>query len=134
MQIYYPAIIASAIFFASIVINLRDKNNYGAFITSLIAIPTIIFIIFLSQKNLEIVAYILILVPIIVVFVGYSMGIRRDDTGAPVTLNKVDKEKTTTPTTPTNPKVPDRIEPISGTFTCDKCVKYPCICRFVNKA
>lgn len=130
MQIYYPAIIASAIFFASIVINLRDKNNYGAFITSLIAIPTIIFIIFLSQKNLEIVAYILILVPIILVFVGYSIGIRRDDTGAAVILNKADKEKTT----PANPKVPDRLEPIGGTFTCDKCVKYPCICRFVNKA
>jgi uncharacterized protein YacL len=128
MQIYYPAIIASAIFFASIVINLRDKNNYGAFITSLIAIPTVIFIIFLSQKNLDIIAYILILVPIILVFIGYSIGIRRDDTGAPATPNRVENEKTT----PTNPKVPDRIEPVAGTFTCDKCIKYPCICRFVN--
>jgi hypothetical protein len=128
MQIYYPAIIASAIFFASIVINLRDKNNYGAFITSLIAIPTVIFIIFLSQKNLDIIAYILILVPIILVFIGYSIGIRRDDTGAPATPNRVENEKTT----PINPKVPDRIEPVAGTFTCDKCIKYPCICRFVN--
>ena len=131
MQIYYPAIIASAIFFASIIINLRDQNNYGAFLTCLIAIPTVIFIIFLSQKNLEIIAYILILVPIVLVFIGYSIGIKRDDTGAPVTPNKVDKEKSTTPT---NPKVPDRIEPIGGTFSCEKCVKYPCICRFVNKA
>lgn len=131
MQIYYPAIIASAIFFASIVINLRDKNNYGAFITSLIAIPTVIFIIFLSQKNLDIIAYILILVPIILVFIGYSIGIKRDDSGAEVNSNKVESKKTKTPTT--NPKVPDRMEPIAGTFTCDQCVKYPCICRFVNK-
>jgi uncharacterized protein YacL len=130
MQIYYPAIIASAIFFASIIINLRDKNNYGAFITSLIAIPTVIFIIFLSQKNLDIIAYILILVPIILVFIGYSIGIRRDDTGARAIPNKPEEKDTIT----TTPKVPDRMEPIAGTFTCDKCVKYPCICRFVNKA
>ena len=128
MQIYYPAVIASAIFFASIVINLRDQNNFGAFITSLIAIPTVIFIIFLSQKNLDIIAYILILVPIILVFVGYSIGIKRDDTGAASTPNKPEKKNTMT-----NPKVPDRIEPVAGTFTCDKCVKYPCVCRFVNK-
>jgi len=130
MQIYYPAIIASAIFFASIIINLRDQNNYGAFLTSLIAIPTVIFIIFLSQKNLDIIAYILILVPIILVYIGYSIGIKRDDSGAAVSSTKVEQKKTTTPTT--NPKVPDRIEPVAGTFTCDKCVKYPCICRFVN--
>jgi len=130
MQIYYPAVIASAIFFASIVINLRDQNNYGAFITSLIAIPTVIFIIFLSQKNLDIIAYILILVPIILVFIGYSIGIKRDDSGAAVSSTKVEQKKITT----TTPKVPDRIEPVAGTFTCDQCVKYPCICRFVNKA
>jgi hypothetical protein len=128
MQIYYPALIASAIFFASIIINLRDQNNYGAFLTSLIAIPTVIFIIFLSQKNLDIIAYILILVPIILVFVGYSIGIKRDDDGARATPNKPEKENITT-----NPKVPDRMEPVAGTFTCDKCVKYPCVCRFVNK-
>uniref|UniRef100_A0A6C0D6P0 Uncharacterized protein n=1 Tax=viral metagenome TaxID=1070528 RepID=A0A6C0D6P0_9ZZZZ len=124
MQIYYPALIASAIFFASIIVNLRDKNNFGAFTTSLLAIPTVLFIVFLCQKNLDIIAYVLLLVPIILVFVGYNIGIKRDDNGETVSSKPLEKPKDT--------KVPDRLEPIAGTFQCEKCVKYPCICRFVN--
>lgn len=126
MQIYYPALIASAIFFASITVNLRDKNNFGAFTTCLLAIPTVLFIVFLCQKNLDIIAYILLLVPIVLVFVGYSIGIKRDDAGVAVNTKPVEKIK--------EAPVPDRIEPVAGTFTCEKCDKYPCLCRFVNKA
>ena len=126
MQIYYPALIASAIFFASITVNLRDKNNFGAFTTSLLAIPTVLFIVFLCQKNLDIIAYILLLVPIVLVFVGYSIGIQRDDAGVAINTKPVEKIK--------EAPVPDRLEPVAGTFTCEKCDKYPCLCRFVNKA
>lgn len=128
MVVYYPALIASAIFFASIIVNLRDKNNFGAFITSLLAIPTVLFIVFLCQKNLDIIAYVLILVPIVLVYVGYSLGIKRDDSGQGISSTSIEPTKDTN----NKPKVPERIEPIAGTFQCEKCVKYPCICRFVN--
>lgn len=123
MRVYYPALIASAIFFASIIVNLKENNNFSAFITSLLAIPTVLFIVFLCQKNFDIVAYVLILVPIILIYIGYDMGIKRDDSGKPVS-NQVEMPKET--------KVPERIEPIAGTFTCEKCEKYPCLCRFKN--
>jgi uncharacterized membrane protein len=129
MQVYYPALIASAIFFASVIINLRDKNNYGAFTTSLFAIPTVLFIVFLCQKNLDVIAYVLLLIPMVLIFVGYNLGIKRDDNN--VASEQVSSKKTEMPV---KPVVPDRLEPVAGTFTCEKCDKYPCLCRFVNKA
>ena len=126
MQIYYPALIASAIFFASIIVNLRDKNNFGAFITSLFAIPTVLFIVYLCQRNLDVIAYVLILVPLILVFVGYNIGIQRDDTDAQPQVSTNNQKNIA------QPVVPDRIEPVAGTFRCEKCEKYPCLCRFVN--
>ena len=130
MQIYYPAVIASAIFFASIIVSLRDKNTFAAFTTSLLAIPVVLLIVFLCQKNLDIVAYMLILVPIILVYIGYNMGIKRDDDGVAVSSKTTIPEKTSIPEN-TN-TVKDRLEPVAGTFTCEKCDKYPCLCRFVN--
>jgi len=124
MQIYYPAVIASAIFFASIIVSLRDKNTFAAFTTSLLAIPVVLLIVFLCQKNLDVVAYMLILVPIILVYIGYNIGIKRDDNGVAVSSKPTIPEKTNT--------VQDRLEPVAGTFTCEKCNKYPCLCRFVN--
>jgi uncharacterized protein YacL len=76
MPIYYPALISSAIFFAAIVVNLREKENTIALFLSLIAIPIILFLGYLSQKNLDILAYIIILIPIIVLYTGYSIGIK----------------------------------------------------------
>jgi len=76
MQIYYPALITSAIFFGAIVVNLHDRNYSTVIFTSLLAIPTLLLLVLLSQKNLDIIAYLLILVPFILVFVGYSLGVQ----------------------------------------------------------
>ena len=104
MPVYYPALILSASLFASVLVNMHDKLYGNALITSLLAIPSILFLVLLSQKNLDIIAYILILIPIILVYIGYSIGI-------PLSHNKpilkiIDASANI---------VPDRIEPVSGT-------------------
>lgn len=88
MQIYYPALVASAIFFASILVNILEKNNAEALYTSLLAIPSITFMVFLSQKNLDILAYALILTPILVVYIGYTMGITTNIISTTVPVKK----------------------------------------------
>jgi len=78
MHIYYPALITSAIFFGAIVVNLQNKFYGTVIFTSLVAIPSLLLMVFLSQKNLDILAYILIVAPIILVIVGYSMGVQKN--------------------------------------------------------
>ena len=74
-MVYYPALISSAIFFAGIVVSLHDKNNMMALILSLVAIPCVLFLGHLSYKNLDIIAYLVILIPVIVLYIGYSIGV-----------------------------------------------------------
>ena len=94
MPIYYPALIASAIFFAGIVVQLHDKDNMTALFISLAAIPTILLLGHLSEKNMDLFAYLLILLPIYLLYIGYSMGIK---TSATESFSR-------------QPYVPDRLE------------------------
>jgi hypothetical protein len=117
MQIYYPPLIISAIFFAAIAVNLRNNDYALVFGLALLAIPCILFLTFLSQKGLDILAYILILVPIIVVIAGYEMG--KSPAPAPE------------PATAPAPAPIDRIEPKEGVKEdCNKCNVNPCMCPY----
>ena len=80
MKVFYPALVTAAIFFAAIVVNLNERDYGNVLFISLLAIPSIILQVFLTQKNFDILAYILILVPIILVYVGYSIGIHNKET------------------------------------------------------
>jgi len=128
MLIYYPSLIASAILFASVIINFRDKNYGLALTTSLFSIPLILLLVFLSQKNLDIVAYILLLVPIISIYIGYNSGIKKL-----ITTNQQKNQKNQ-PNQPNQPTTPDRIEPSQGTAGCAMCNKAPCRCPVKIKA
>ena len=122
MLIYYPSLISSAIFFGLIIINLHDKNFPSALLVSLVAVPVLLFLTYLSQNNLDILAYALILLPIYLIYRGYMMG-------ANIITNS------TTPTNPTNPvvpTVPERIEPEHGSSVCIKCNKVKCVCPVKN--
>lgn len=123
MSIYYPAIITSAIFFASIVVNLKNQNYGTVFGVALLAIPSILFLVFLSQKNYDILAYALLAVPVIIVVAGYEMGVKKD--------NNMPASPTMHPTMhPTN-VVPPRIEPQEGAASpCRKCEVSPCMCPY----
>jgi hypothetical protein len=77
MKIFYPALITSAIFFGAIIVNLHERNYGSVLFISLLAIPAMILQVFLTQKGYDLVGYILILVPIILVYVGYSLGIQK---------------------------------------------------------
>jgi hypothetical protein len=115
-MVYYPALITSAIFFAAIVVNFRNRNNATAFGIGLLAIPSVVFLSYLSQKNMDILAYFLLLVPITIVIAGYEMGIKREE--KPVVRNI---EET----------VPPRIEPKEEVSTkCNKCTVSPCMCPY----
>ena len=70
MLIFYPALITSAIFFAAIVVNLKNQNYGTVFGLGLLAIPSVLFLLYLSQINYDILAYILLAVPIIIVVAG----------------------------------------------------------------
>ena len=122
MQIYYPPLIISAIFFAAIAVNLRNNDYATMFGLALLAIPSILFLTFLSQKGLNVLAYILILVPIVVVIAGYEMG--KAPTPAP--------EPEPSPAAPAPEPAPvERIEPKEGVKEdCSKCNVNPCMCPY----
>jgi len=121
MLIYYPAIITSAIFFASVVVNLKNQNYGTVFGVALLAIPSILFLVYLSQKNYDILAYILLAVPVIIVVAGYEMGVKKNND------NNIALPQ---PMQPTN-VVPPRIEPQEGAAaTCKKCQVSPCMCPY----
>jgi hypothetical protein len=117
MQIYYPALVTSAIFFAAIAVNLRNQDYAAVFGLALLAIPSLLFLTFLSQKGYDILAYILLLVPIVVVVAGYEMGVK------PNTVSE--------PQVPETPTTPNRIEPKEGVHEqCNKCKINPCMCPY----
>lgn len=79
MKVFYPALVTTAIFFGAIVVNLHERNYGTVLFMALLAIPAVILQVLLSQRNYEILGYILILVPIILVYVGYSLGIQKEE-------------------------------------------------------
>jgi hypothetical protein len=128
MQIYYPPLITSAIFFAAIVVNLRNKDYATVFGLGLLAIPSLLFLTFLSQKGYYILAYILLLVPIVIVIAGYEMGVRSGTSNPDSETNKLNEEIQDT-------NIQDRIEPTEGVKEnvkghCDKCKINPCMCPY----
>ena len=104
MKVFYPALITAAIFFGNIVVNLHERNYGTVIFMSLLAIPSIILQVLLTQKNFDILGYILILVPIIIVFIGYSLGIQKQE------IIVVSETPKTTEKFTTKVKVPERIE------------------------
>lgn len=117
MQIYYPSLIASAICFSAIVVNMHENNFANVLFISLLAIPTVLFLAFLSQKNLDLVAYALILSPIIIVYVGYHMGLPPQLPKKITDINSANVAHV----------VPDRMEQTEGA-SCRSCSKVPCVC------
>jgi len=75
MQVYYPPLILSAIFFGSVIVSIHDRLYGNALIEGLLAVPCVLFLYYLSQKNLDIIAYLLILLPIVLLFIGYTLGL-----------------------------------------------------------
>ena len=76
MSVHYPVLIASAILFAGVVIKLHDKDTMGALFISLAAIPTVLLIGHLADNNMQIFAYLLIILPIILLYYGYAAGVK----------------------------------------------------------
>ena len=77
MKVFYPALVTAAIFFGAITVNLHERNYGSVIFISLLSIPSLILQVLLTQKGFDLVVYILILVPIILVYVGYSIGIQK---------------------------------------------------------
>ena len=121
MEIYYPSLLASAIFFGAFVVNMRNNDYRSALFICIFAIPSIIFLAFLSKKNFDIIGYILILIPIILLYVGYTIGIQQPNSTTPMIP--------TTPSATTTDVIPNRLEPSNYSNMCDLCKKLPCKCR-----
>jgi hypothetical protein len=122
-MVYYPALITSAIFFAAIIVNLKNQNNANAFGIGMLAIPSILFLTYLSQKKMDILAYFLLLVPIVIVIAGYEMGIKRE---APVVVNDSSSSSSSSVDV-----VTPRIESKEGAATsCKRCSVSPCMCPY----
>jgi hypothetical protein len=123
MEIYYPSLLASAIFFGAFVVNMRNHDYRSALFICIFAIPSIIFLAFLSKKNFDIIGYILILIPIILLYVGYTLGIQQPNPTIPV-------KTPSTPSTPsTSSAIPSRLESSNYSNICDICKKVNCKCR-----
>ena len=119
---YYPVLVSSAILFAVIVVNLHDKNNGTALITSLLAIPILLFLTYLCQSDRGLLAYIIILAPIFILYLGYSMSVPKPVVVAPII--DVSGNIVASP----RPVVHDRIEATQGSVVCAKCKKIACVC------
>jgi energy-converting hydrogenase Eha subunit C len=100
MKIFYPALVTSAIFFGAIVVNLHEQYYGTVLFISLLAIPAVLLQVLLTQKGLDILGYTLILVPIIIVYIGYSLGIQKKEV-----IYVEDKKQM-----PNKNKVPERFE------------------------
>ena len=75
--IYYPAIITSAIFLGAIFINYTENDYEHIMINSLFAIPAILCSVYLSQTNHNTLAYFIILIPFLFVFLSYNAGVNQ---------------------------------------------------------
>lgn len=70
----YPGLIAGAMIFAIVVVQLRDREYLSLIFIAIFSVPILGLLVFLTYKNLDLLGYILLLIPIILVFVGYRMG------------------------------------------------------------
>jgi len=122
MEIYYPALILSSIFFASIVVNLKNRNYGTVFAMALIAIPSLLFMVYLSQKKLEILAYALLAIPFVIIIAGYEMGIKNQIT---TSENNTDIQNTPRP----HPIIPQDSN-VGSVSKCPKCNLTPCMCPY----
>lgn len=127
MNIYYPALVTSSIFFAAIVVNLKNQSYGTVFGLGLLAIPSILFLMYLSQKNMDILAYILLIIPFVIIIAGYEMGIKQPSTTTTSLATTASLPTTTNPPTVT---VPPRIETQEGSATCNRCNMSPCMCPY----
>jgi hypothetical protein len=113
----YPGLIAGAMIFAIIVVQLRDQDYFSLIFITLFSVPLLGLLIFLSYKNLDLVGYVLILIPVILVWVGYRMGIKEP---AP--------EVTDAPTPPApGPAAPAPGPAPAANDNC-RCARVPCVC------
>jgi predicted tellurium resistance membrane protein TerC len=70
-----PVILGAAIFFAGIFVNFKDNNHNIAIVLGLLAIPVLMFLSYLTEKNLDVLAYLLLIVPGIIIYIGYKEGV-----------------------------------------------------------
>lgn len=111
----YPGLIAGAIIFAIIVVQLRDQDYFSLIFIALFSVPLLGLLMFLSYKNLDLLGYVLILIPVIFVWVGYSIGINEPPPPAP--------EPAPEPTEAAAPA------PAKGKQDkCNNCTRVPCVC------
>jgi len=133
MEIYYPALVLSSIFFASIVVNLKNRNYGTVFAMALLAIPSLLFMVYLSQKNLDILAYALLAIPFVIIITGYEMGIKQQIT-TPTTSSTITTSSTnntqSTQATPTPQPIIPQDSNVGSVSQCPKCNLTPCMCPY----
>ena len=75
LDTHVPVVIGAALFSAGIYVNYQDKNTQSATLLALFTLPSLMFLSYLSEKHLDIIAYILLIIPAIIIYIGYKEGI-----------------------------------------------------------
>jgi len=70
-----PVILGAALFFAGMFFNFNDNNHSLALTIGLIAIPVLMFLSYLTEINLHMLAYLLLIIPPLIIFIGYKEGV-----------------------------------------------------------
>lgn len=70
-----PVFLAAVLFAAGILVNFADSNAGISIVLGLVAVPSLLFLNYLSEKNLNVLGYILLFMPGIVVYYGYQQGL-----------------------------------------------------------
>lgn len=70
-----PVFLAAVLFAAGILVNFADRNAGTSIVLGLVAVPSLLFLNYLSEKKLNVLGYILLFMPGIVVYYGYQQGL-----------------------------------------------------------
>lgn len=114
MKICLPAITTAGLFTAILILDLINRQYRLIFGHALFGFVCILLILYLCEKSADYVAWILLITPFVLIFLGWSIGALRSASGkAPVTSTGINLEQ---------PAMHGYASP------CISCVQYPCIC------
>lgn len=115
MKFCLPALASAGLFTAIVILDMINREFKLIFGHSLLGFISILLILYLCEKNAEIVAWSLLATPFVLIFMGWSIGALRGASGKtqPVTSSGVQLEQ----------------PPMYGYGNaCVGCQQYPCTC------
>lgn len=115
MKICLPAITTAGLFTAIVILDLINREYKLIFGHTLFGFISILLVLYLCEKSADYVAWILLVTPFVLIFLGWTIGALRSASGKPQ------------PVASTGIQL-EQPAMYGYTSACISCVQYPCIC------